>query len=47
MRTKIFQVDPFATRRFAGNSAAVCRMVGDRVDLEGTCVFYLEGEIEI
>jgi PhzF family phenazine biosynthesis protein len=25
----------------------VCRLVGDRVDLEGTCVFYLEGEIEI
>jgi len=25
----------------------VCRMVGDRVELEGSCVFYLEGEAEI
>jgi PhzF family phenazine biosynthesis protein len=25
----------------------VCRLVGDRVELEGTCVLYLEGEVEI
>lgn len=25
----------------------ICRLVGDRVDLEGTCVFYLEGEVTI
>lgn len=25
----------------------VCRVAGDRVELEGNCVFYLEGEIEI
>ena len=25
----------------------VCRLVGDRVELEGTCVFYLEGAVEI
>ena len=25
----------------------VCRLVGDRVDLEGPCVFYMEGEVEI
>jgi PhzF family phenazine biosynthesis protein len=24
-----------------------CRLAGDRVELEGTCVFYLEGEAEI
>jgi hypothetical protein len=24
-----------------------CRLVGDRVELEGGCVFYLEGEIEV
>jgi PhzF family phenazine biosynthesis protein len=24
-----------------------CRMVGDRVELEGSCVFYLQGEVEI
>jgi PhzF family phenazine biosynthesis protein len=25
----------------------ICRLVGDRVELEGNCVFYLEGEVEI
>jgi predicted PhzF superfamily epimerase YddE/YHI9 len=25
----------------------VCRLVGDRVDLEGPCVFYMEGEVEL
>lgn len=25
----------------------ICRLLGDRVDLEGGCVFYLEGEAEI
>ena len=25
----------------------ICRVVGDRVKLEGACVFYLEGEVEI
>jgi len=25
----------------------LCRLVGDRVELEGACVFYLEGEIQI
>ena len=25
----------------------VCRLTGERVELEGTCVFYLEGEVEI
>jgi len=25
----------------------VCRLAGDRVELEGSCVFYLEGEVEI
>jgi PhzF family phenazine biosynthesis protein len=25
----------------------VCRLVGDRVKLEGACVFYLEGQVEI
>jgi PhzF family phenazine biosynthesis protein len=24
----------------------VCRLVGDRVEMEGACVFYLEGEVE-
>lgn len=24
----------------------ICRLVGDRVELEGACVFYLEGEIQ-
>jgi hypothetical protein len=54
MRTAIFQIDAFTTRRFAGNPEAsrregeiICRLVGDRVELEGACVFYLEGEAEI
>jgi predicted PhzF superfamily epimerase YddE/YHI9 len=87
MRTPIFQVDAFTTRRFAGNPAAVmsedpvtgaahcmlapywakrlgktefrafqasrrggellCRLSHDRVELEGSCVFYLEGQAEI
>jgi len=25
----------------------ICRLVNDRVELEGECVFYLEGEVEI
>jgi len=25
----------------------ICRLVGDRVKLEGACVFYLDGEVEI
>lgn len=25
----------------------VCRLAGDRVELEGACVFYLEGEVEV
>jgi hypothetical protein len=24
----------------------VCRLAGERVELDGACVFYLEGEIE-
>ena len=25
----------------------ICRLAGDRVELEGSCVFYLEGEVEL
>ena len=25
----------------------ICRLAGDRVELEGCCVFYLEGQVEI
>jgi predicted PhzF superfamily epimerase YddE/YHI9 len=25
----------------------ICRLIGDRIELEGACVFYLEGEAEI
>jgi len=25
----------------------ICRLVGDRIELEGACVFYLEGEAEV
>jgi PhzF family phenazine biosynthesis protein len=33
-----------ASRR---GGTVLCRLAGDRVELEGTCVFYLEGEVEI
>ncbi len=33
-----------ASRR---GGSMVCRLAGDRVELEGSCVFYLEGEAEI
>jgi predicted PhzF superfamily epimerase YddE/YHI9 len=25
----------------------ICRLRGDRVELEGSCVFFLEGEVEL
>jgi predicted PhzF superfamily epimerase YddE/YHI9 len=25
----------------------ICRLAGDRIELEGTCVFYLEGEVGV
>ncbi len=25
----------------------ICRLAGDRIELQGTCVFYMEGEVEI
>jgi hypothetical protein len=25
----------------------ICRLTRDRIELEGTCIFYLEGEAEI
>ena len=40
MRTPLFQVDAFTSRRFAGNPAA-------RIELQGECVFYLEGQAEV
>jgi PhzF family phenazine biosynthesis protein len=31
----------------ARGGEVICRLAGDRVELEGTCVFYLEGEVQI
>lgn len=31
----------------ARGGEVVCRLVGDRVELEGNCVFYLEGHVEV
>jgi hypothetical protein len=25
----------------------ICRLLGDRVELQGSCAFYLEGQVEI
>lgn len=44
---------PLAKTTFRGYQASkrggevICRLDGDRVELEGACVFYLEGEAEI
>src|SRR6266540_1567395 len=35
----------FQASRRGGES--ICRLVRDRIEMEGTCVFYLEGEVEI
>jgi PhzF family phenazine biosynthesis protein len=31
----------------ARGGEVICRLVGDRVELEGSCVFYLEGQVEV
>ena len=36
-----------AYQALARGGELLCRLVGDRVELEGACVFYLEGEVEI
>jgi PhzF family phenazine biosynthesis protein len=39
-----------ALRAFQASSRGgevICRLAGDRVELEGSCVFYLEGQVEI
>jgi hypothetical protein len=45
MRTPIFQIDPFQGSRRGGE--IILRLIRDRIELEGTCVFYLEGFVEI
>lgn len=53
MRVPVFQIDDSTTRRFADFRAFQaarrggeirCRLSGERVELEGSCVFYREGE---
>ena len=44
------RVNKTAFRAYQASSRGgevVCRLAGDRVELEGSCVFYLEGEVEI
>jgi predicted PhzF superfamily epimerase YddE/YHI9 len=45
MRLNKTELRAFQASRRGGE--VVCRLAGDRVELEGSCVFYLEGEIEI
>jgi hypothetical protein len=43
-------LDKTAFRAFQASrrgGVIICRLVGDRVELEGTCAFYLEGTVEI
>ena len=44
------RLDKTAFRAFQASRRGgeiVCRLTGDRVELEGSCVFYLEGEVQI
>jgi predicted PhzF superfamily epimerase YddE/YHI9 len=45
--TQLGQTEFRAHQASARGGDVVCRLVGDRVELEGSCVFYLEGEITI
>jgi PhzF family phenazine biosynthesis protein len=37
--------DLYAHQASARGGEILCRLVGDRIELEGSCVFYLEGEV--
>ena len=39
------EIRAFQASRRGGE--VLCRLAGDRVELAGACVFYLEGEVEI
>jgi PhzF family phenazine biosynthesis protein len=45
--TRLGKTEFKAHQASARGGDLVCRLVGDRVELEGSCVFYLEGEITI
>ena len=59
MRVPIYQVDAFdwaerlgkpeirANQASARGGEMTCRIKGERVELEGACIFYMEGEAEI
>jgi predicted PhzF superfamily epimerase YddE/YHI9 len=44
-RTRKVEFRAFQASRRGGEM--VCRMVGERVELQGECVFYMEGEAEV
>ena len=44
---RLGKTDLRAFQASARGGEMLCRLVGDRVEMEGSCVFYLEGEIEI
>jgi PhzF family phenazine biosynthesis protein len=45
--TRLGKTEFRAHQASARGGDLVCRLVGDRVELEGSCVFYLEGQITI
>jgi predicted PhzF superfamily epimerase YddE/YHI9 len=45
--TRIGKTEFRAVQASERGGEMVCRVVNDRVELEGSCVFYLEGEIEV
>jgi PhzF family phenazine biosynthesis protein len=45
--TRLGQTEFRAFQASRRGGEIICRLAGDRVELEGACVFYLEGEVEI
>ena len=44
---KLGKITLRAYQASARGGEVICRLVGGRVELEGRCVFYLEGQVEI
>jgi PhzF family phenazine biosynthesis protein len=45
--TKLARTEFRAFQASSRGGEVICRLLGDRVELEGSCVFYMEGEAEI
>lgn len=36
-----------SARIYQRGGELVCKLAGDRVEMDGSCVFYLEGEVQL